>query len=71
MTSEVMITFGNGSVRGYGYDKYDRVTSITANGKGYTYDANGQIARVTDMKNIGVTTYSYSRSGALTSVDAP
>lgn len=51
-------TYGNGFQIGYGYDSYDRVTSVTKNGAAayyYTYDARGNLAKVSDAAN-GVTT---------------
>ncbi|WP_457945427.1 DNRLRE domain-containing protein [Caproiciproducens sp. LBM24188] len=56
--------YGNGFKLGYFYDGYDRVTSVTKNGATaylYTYDARGNLAKLTDRTGGSdlVTDYSY------------
>ena len=64
-------TYGNGFVLGYGYDSYNRVTSITKNGAAayqYIYDARGNLAKSIDKTSgSDVTTeFSYDLNDRLT-----
>ena len=67
-------TYGNSQYLDYTYDKYDRITNVSANGipiAGYTYDANDRLVRISDNKNGGTINYSYSGSGELLNLSNP
>ena len=67
-------TYGNGQSIEYVYDQYDRLIAEKASNDGkalkqtvtYTYNSEGKIARIQDLKNNDVITYDYDISGRMT-----
>ncbi len=67
-------TYGNGQTQEYVYDQYDRILATKASKEGeapkqttaYTYNAQGEVARVSDLVNNHTTTYAYDIGGRLT-----
>ena len=60
--------YGNGTTYSYGYDKYDRVTSVSIDGtERYTtiYNNKGQVAETKDLALNRRTEYTYDISGRL------
>ena len=65
---------GNGQTQEYVYDQYDRILATKASKEGeapkqttaYTYNAQGEVARVSDLVNNHTTTYAYDIGGRLT-----
>lgn len=67
------VTYGNGITVNYEYDVLDRVSKITYNSGStvlttytYEYDANGNLAKVTDSRTKRKTLYKYNLGGRLT-----
>lgn len=64
------LTYGNGTILTYKYDKLDRVTEIWYNGNEkatyeYKYDSNGNLYQMHDNVSNQVTTYRYDVNGLL------
>ena len=67
------VTYGNGITVNYEYDALDRVSKKTYNSGStvlttytYEYDANGNLAKVTDNRTKRKTLYKYNLGGRLT-----
>lgn len=71
----VQSVYGNGYSTEYVYDQYDRMIAVKSGSPGdeettqtaaYTYNADGQLARVHDLLNGHVTSYAYDLSERVT-----
>ena len=65
-------TYGNNFIKGYMYDKYDRLTKVTHNGVDaftYSYNADGYISRHEDKVNNKTYQYTYDIIGRPVRVD--